>query len=280
MERWRNAGALPAVRQRGRGKAQGALWLHPPEAAKALRLFLETRRPRESLAAIVVRMWLRGADIPLPKLRRALPQALHVGRTMRLRVNSTGPVAFAEDLADRAMRSPRTREKYGGSYGVMQQALEVVGNAFARNGSAPSDEALANLVQCFGYSARESAVFDYVGADMTQEMRTALPAIGDADIALMTASDEDILEAREMYGIVHELVERMKRLPDNPVRDLILRLDEWHDDCFGFACMMQSVRLARSQGVQDPVSSARSVLDTIRRLDDAGTQSRCEDGGS
>lgn len=270
IERWRYAGILPAARQRGRGKSRGALWLHPPRAATALQTFLEIRGLREPLASVAVRMWLRGIDIPFAKLRRLFPSALGISRKLRRQVNRLGPVGYAEDLADRVMGSAGARERYGvndeGGYERIQQALEVITNAFAPTGAGPSDRALGHLLRCFGYTAAENAMLSHIGVDMKTEMRAAVPLIGDADIALLNASEAELVEGRAMWQMVHELVERAKRFPENPVRDFVLRLDKWHDDCFGFACLLQSVRLARSEGVHNPTDNVRSLLETTRKF--------------
>lgn len=266
LERWRNARVLPEGRKRGRGQGGGTHWTYPPTSLARLLAFLEIRRPREPIAATAVRLWLRGHDLPLDRVRRHLASALATPKRIRRTVAQLGMVRFGERFAEDARRKPVSRRKHGvekfdhAAYDRFVGIGEAIASAF-QNPSAPlPPDSVASIATMMNPSSAVLSVVAALEADFNQEIATALPLVAAGDAAAMDASDEELLSGRALFACVADIVAHAQGIPQSdPRRDFLLLMGGNDDEVFGFACMIQASRRARAEGVIDPLERLNLV---------------------
>ena len=260
LERWRHGGLIPSVRQRGRGRSAGALWFHPPRAQDQLLELLRIRRPREPLAALAVRLWLRKWDVPLPKLRHHLAKGLSVFGRVRGKVRERGVAGFGEAFGEVLRRRRSARGKYG--IGRLDEAGydrglaigEAIAAQFEESPQPPTPQAAAAIEHAMSFTAAEMAVVKELGSTFRSEIVDAMPWVTGCDRAAAVASEEDLLMARDLWARVHALDEGASALPpDHPLRDFILRMTHGHDEPVGLGMLLLVIQRARSVGISDVV---------------------------
>jgi hypothetical protein len=259
LERWRQAGLIPGARRRGRGKGAGVSWRHPEAAKDQLLVLLEIRRPREPLSELAIRLWLRSLDVPMPKVKEHLEHIVSIFPRLRKRVGELGIVGFGEKFADMLQRTPKKRSTYGievfdeNGYDQAREVGEAVAAQFTL-AAAPTEEHLAAIELALKVRPSERSIIAALGANLKEEIHGALPLLSSGDRTVLTASDGDLLTARELWARTHALDFAARGLPlDHPLRDILLRMADGHDSGFGLVLMTIIVQSVRAAGIADPV---------------------------
>jgi hypothetical protein len=199
IERWREAGIIPGALQHGRGQGQGSFWVHPPEAADRLRIFLEIRRPSELLAETAVRMWQRGCPMPASEVRKHLTKAMKFHRKVRRQAITVGPSRMGEKLADNAWHRPRNRRTLGiedfdqAAYNRAQELGEAIWSQFSPSPPAISGDTAKLIEGALHLNDQEYAVANALGADLVGEIMTAFPMFANADNYLRLGIRSNVL---------------------------------------------------------------------------------------
>lgn len=194
LERWRQAGLIPAARRRGRGKGAGVAWIHPEIARDQLLTLLEIRCPREPIAELAVRLWLRKFDVPMPKLQEHLANVLEIFPRLRRQVRERGVVGFGEAFADMLRRTPSKRAAYAiehldrEGYDRASGIGEAVAAQFDGITAAPTEEQAALIEAAMKVSATEQSIIDALGANFKDEIRNAMPVLSRGEIRLQLSS--------------------------------------------------------------------------------------------
>lgn len=260
LERWRQYGLISAARRRGRGRGAGLTWLHPDAAKEQLLTLLEIRKPREPLAELSIRLWLRRFETPIPRLRESLRRVVVVFSRLRRDVSITGVVGSGEQFVESLRRKPAKRPAFGiakldkEGYDRAQLIGDAIAAQFAATSTLPTEEQAAVIQDAMNLQPSEQSVIAALGANLKDEIRQTLPALSRADSAVATADESDLLAARELWLRIHGLDMIATQLPKaDPLRDILLRLTHGHDSGFGLVLLVIVVQMVRAAGLGNAV---------------------------
>jgi hypothetical protein len=234
--------------------------LHPQAAKDQLLTLLEIRKPRESLAELAIRLWLRKFEIPMPKLREYLKRVVAIFSRLRRQVSALGIVGFGEKFVETLRRKPAKRPIYGiekldkEGYERAQLIGEAVGAQFTAAPAVPTEEHAVAIQDAMKIRPSEQSVIAALGANFNDEVRHTLPVLSRGDSIVATAEEADLLAARELWARMHALDAAAGDLPlDHPLRDILRRMTDGHDSGFGLVLLIIVVQKARAAGLPDPV---------------------------
>lgn len=192
LERWRQAGALPAPVRRFLGRGKGSTSVYPPEAAAVAKALANHTYQGRSLHYAVLASFRESAPVPEPAVRRSMQWIVEADRQQARRAAADNEDAVAN-------RAARARQAT-----TWAMALPLLAEAPLQGGSRRQRSARAARRRVLGGVAADAVLMQYeeepmAVSDMASE---TLAAFGHPDAAEIGAA----VRAGEAEGSYHHLL--------------------------------------------------------------------------
>jgi DNA-binding transcriptional MerR regulator len=268
LERWRNAGLLPPLAVRGKGRGRGQERYYADDPTSQFAALLELRKSDLPVAECAVRLWLDDFPIELDVVRYHFPLALR--GVKRFRGYLSNP-AFADKFAEYLERRPSSRAAWFGdnswSPKRYEKAREAMTALQSENPTTEQRGALRELAAKFiNLNSDEKALIENLATDINVEIYDRMPSLIKETFEALDADDIGLPHARDVLHAIVQLGEVAnavaQRMP-NPVSSLIARSMQLGEltTSYGLFLAIGSVVIA---GDIDILSNMKALIETLR----------------